>query len=204
MLTRSQKGGHIGDAPWFPEDCLYHFRLIRFLRSFVIRARPKRSCGGDFPLCANSMAGRQHDTPGRMSWAFGDRSAGTPVGPFVIVCTGHGDTACTGRRPLVHTMLLAQSEKSQGFGGWPPRATEVRKNRMSLISFVALCEISALEPQISPIDADSGRNRTTEIQGPPRYKPLNTLELYVFSVLQSLHILFSWQGSLPQGKNKRR
>ena len=34
----------------------------------------------------------------------------------------HGDAAATGRRSLVHTMLLAQSGKSQGFGDSVPKS----------------------------------------------------------------------------------
>jgi hypothetical protein len=83
-----------------------------------------------------------------LSWAFWDRSAGTPVGPFVIAFTGHGDTACTGRRPLGHTLLLAQSEKSQGFGARSPRATEVRENRMSHIR--AVCGAHPTATAVAP------------------------------------------------------
>ena len=101
------------------------------------------------------MVGEKHAVAVRWSWAFPDRSAGAQVGPFrdrllrredegildlaaaedkallrshlsAAAVQWHGDAACTGRRPLVHTMLLAQSEKSQGFGDRSPRATEVR------------------------------------------------------------------------------
>jgi hypothetical protein len=53
--------------------------LIRFLRTSVIQARPKRSCEGGFPLSANSMAGSRQDTPVRMSWAFAGSVGGNPA-----------------------------------------------------------------------------------------------------------------------------
>src|SRR4030065_2828211 len=34
-------------------------------------------------------------------------------------------------KPNVSIMLLAQSAKCRGVGGWPPRVRQVRKNRMS-------------------------------------------------------------------------
>jgi len=49
------------------------FVFIRFKRTFVIQARPKRSCKGDFPRCANSMAGWLHDTPVRVFGTQGNR-----------------------------------------------------------------------------------------------------------------------------------
>jgi len=49
----------------------------------------------------------------------------------VLACAGYADAACRVRRSLIHTMLLAQSDKSQGFGDRSPRTTEARENRMS-------------------------------------------------------------------------
>ncbi len=81
----------------------------------MIQARPQRACGGDFPLYANS-------NEGILDLAVAEDKALLRSNLSAAAVQWHGDAAHVGRRSLTRIMLLAQSDKSQGFGDGVPKS----------------------------------------------------------------------------------
>jgi hypothetical protein len=81
----------------------------------MIPARPLRACRGDFPLYANS-------NEGILDLAVAEDKALLRSNLSAAAVQWHGDAAHVGRRSLAQIMLLAQRDKSQGFGDGVPKS----------------------------------------------------------------------------------
>jgi len=135
----------------------------------MLQARPKRSCGGDFALCANSRVEEQPDTTVRVFGAFLDGSVGTTRGPFREGWHRRKDEGILDL--AVATMLLAQSGKSQGFGDRVPKShrSTLNPDEPNIPSLIPLSPCCAHHDPPLTLPGLARQARTRAVQGRRRY-----------------------------------